>query len=85
MKTDDPHILNAPSDEPHLPQEVVLELLNCQLRNNISPLAVEVDCAAMRIWGEAQMQERFRYQNLVRELRAPERTVVFRKNERLPS
>lgn len=63
-------MLNAASDEPHLPQEVVLELLNCQLRNNIAPLAVEVDCAAMRLWGEEQTQERFRYQNLVRELRA---------------
>jgi hypothetical protein len=70
MKTDDPHMLNATCEEPHLPQEVVLELLHCQLRNNIGPLAVEVDCAAMRAWGEQQTQERFRYQNLVRELRA---------------
>lgn len=70
MKTDDPHMLNANCNEPHIPQEVVLELLNCQLRNNIAPLALEVDCAAMRTWGEEQVQERFRYQNLVRELRA---------------
>lgn len=63
-------MLNATGEEPHLPQEVVLELLHCQLRNNIAPLAVEVDCAAMRTWGEQQTQERFRYQNLVRELRA---------------
>lgn len=70
MQTDDPHMLNAARDEPHIPQEVVLELLNCQLRNNISPLALEIDCATMRAWSEEQMQERFRYQNLVRELRA---------------
>lgn len=63
-------MLNAACEEPHLPQEVVLELLNCQLRNNIAPLALEVDCAAMRAWGEQATQERFRYQNLVRELRA---------------
>lgn len=62
-------MLNATCEEPHLPQEVVLELLNCQLRNNIAPLSVEVDCAAMRVWGE-QAQERFRHQNFIRELRA---------------
>lgn len=70
MKTDDPNMLNAACEEPHLPQEVVLELLNCQLRNNIAPLALEIDCADLRAWGEEQVQERFRYQNLVRELRA---------------
>lgn len=70
MKTDDPHKLNAACDEPHLPQDVVLELLSCQLRNSIAPLAVEIDCTTMRAWGEQQAQERFRYQNLVRELRA---------------
>lgn len=70
MKSDDPNMLNAVHEEPHLPQEVVLELLHCQLRNNIAPLALEIDCAAMRTWGEEQMLERFRYQNLVRELRA---------------
>lgn len=63
-------MLNAPADEPHIPQEVVLELLHCQLRNNIAPLALEIDCAAMRAWGEEHLKERFRYQNLVRELRA---------------
>lgn len=63
-------MLNTAHEEPHLPQEVVLELLHCQLRNNIAPLALEIDCAAMRTWGEEYMQERFRYQNLVRELRA---------------
>lgn len=70
MKKDDPHMLNAIRDEPHIPQEVVLELLNCQLRNNIAPLALELDCPPMRVWGEEHLQERFRYQNLVRELRA---------------
>jgi hypothetical protein len=70
MKPDDPTPVNSACSEPHIAQEIVLELLNCQLRNNISPLGLEIDCAVLRTWSEEYAQERFRYQNLVRELRA---------------
>ena len=70
MKPDDPQTQNSTCNEPHIPHEIVLELLNCQLRNNISPLSLEIDCASLRAWSEEHTQERFRYQNLLRELRA---------------
>lgn len=70
MKTDDPNIANSAGSEPHIPHEIVLELLHCQLRNNIAPLGLEIDCANLRAWSEEHAEERFRYQNLVRELRA---------------
>lgn len=70
MKPDDPTPVNNARSEPHIAQEIVLELLHCQLRNNIAPLGLEIDCANLRAWSEEHTQERFRYQNLVRELRA---------------
>jgi hypothetical protein len=70
MRPDDPNIANSACGEPHIPQEIVLELLHCQLRNNITPLGLEIDCASLRAWSEEHTEERFRYQNLVRELRA---------------
>jgi hypothetical protein len=70
MKPEDPTPANNTCSEPHIPQEIVLELLHCQLRNNIAPLGLEIDCAQLRAWSEEHTDERFRYQNLVRELRA---------------
>ena len=75
MKPDDPQTQNSTCNEPHIPQEIVLELLNCQLRNNISPLSLEIDCASLRAWSEEHTQERFRYQNLLRELRRQQRAA----------
>lgn len=60
---------SAIDNEPHIAQEVVLELLHCQMRNSIAPLGLEIDCGGLRLWGEQQGWPRFRHQLLIRELK----------------
>ena len=69
MPNDDIHNLSHEHAEPHLPQEIVIELLHRQVRNNISPMSLEVDCQQLKQWAVENGNERFRHQNLIRELK----------------
>ncbi len=69
MHQDDPHNLLISNTEASLAPEIVERLLSDRLRDTISPLSLEIDCAALKNWSLDQAHERFRHQNLIKELR----------------
>lgn len=69
MRTDDPQSTTDDSSEAFISQDIVERMLAGQLRDNITPLSIEIDCTALRKWAQEQAQERFRHQNLIKELR----------------